>query len=285
MKKKQYFAEKEEQAVIEYITTNSKSNKNRIYENILKEPFRKMIQSILRKYPTYIGNYEMEEVEAYALTHLIDQMVKYKPFIVEYKTFDDKWVKKKDNRYRFIFIDDAYSKLEYLRKLNNNIEYRVFKSKAFSYCQTIIRNYFKDWGRRNYNETKTNLNFEEYIDEINNKTEYTYEIDDNDEHVLEKLINIIVNKIKNKLDYDKNIKDNEIVVGDAIINILKNWHILFMEDTPDGKYEKKVTNKFAKNKILLLLKEQTGLSTKEIRTAIKPFKEIYFLEKNDFFEN
>ena len=56
------------------------------------------------------------------------------------------------------------------------------------------------------------------------------------------------------------MKKNEIIVGDAIVNVLKNWHVLFMEDSPEGKYNKRVTNKFAKNKILLFLKEQTGLS-------------------------
>ena len=74
-------------------------------------------------------------------------------------------------------------------------------------------------------------------------------------------------------------------MGDAIVNVLKNWQVLFMEDSPEGKYEKRVTNKFAKNKILLYLKEQTGLSTKEIRIGIKPFKEIYFIEKIDYMED
>ena len=81
------------------------------------------------------------------------------------------------------------------------------------------------------------------------------------------------------------MKKNEIIVGEAIANVLKNWHILFMEDSPDGKYNKRVTNKFAKNKILLFLKEQTNLSTKEIRIAIKPFKEIYFFEKIEYLED
>ena len=34
-----------------------------------------------------------------------------------------------------------------------------------------------------------------------------------------------------------------------------------------------------------ILKEQTGLSTKEIRIGIKPFKEIYFVEKMDYMED
>jgi hypothetical protein len=76
-----------------------------------------------------------------------------------------------------------------------------------------------------------------------------------------------------------------VLIGDAVINILKNWNVLFMEDSPDGKYDKQVSNKFAKNKILLFLKEQTNLTTKEIRIALKPFKEIYLFEKNSLYED
>ena len=74
-----YFAEKEEKAVLDYINSNSSEEKNRIYNEILVEPFRKMIQSILRRYPIHIGNYDMELVEASALTHLIEHMVKFDP--------------------------------------------------------------------------------------------------------------------------------------------------------------------------------------------------------------
>ena len=43
-----YFAEREEKAVLDYINSNSAEEKNQIYNEILLEPFRKMIQSILR---------------------------------------------------------------------------------------------------------------------------------------------------------------------------------------------------------------------------------------------
>jgi hypothetical protein len=241
-----YFAEREEQAVIDYINSNSLEEKNRIYNEILIEPFRKMIQSILRRYPIHIGNYDMIEVESNALTHLIEHMVKFNP---------DK-----------------------ITKSGN-------KTKAFSYCQTIIRNYYKDHSKKSYNEKKINLSFDDYIDEINENVEYTYEIELESQHQLEKLINSVIKKIEDKINDDPLMKKNEIVVGDAIANVLKNWQILFMEDSPDGKYNKRVTNKFAKNKILLYLKEQTGLSTKEIRIGIKPFKEIYFFEKMDYLDD
>jgi hypothetical protein len=239
-----YFAEREEQAVIDYINANSQDEKSRIYNEILVEPFRKMIQSILRRYPIHIGNYSMKEIEENALTHLIEHMVIYNP---------------------------------------NTITKSGKKTKAYSYCQTIVRNYYKDHSRRTYTERKINLNYDDHIDEINENSEYCYEIEDSDNiQGLEKLIDCVVKKIEDKINSDTNMKKNEIVVGDAIINILKNWHILFLEESAEGKVDKKITNKYQKNKILLFLKEQTGLSTKEIRLSLKPFKEIYFIEKFNY---
>ena len=283
-----YFAEKEEQAVIDYINSDIQTIKNRIYNEILIEPFRKMIESILRRYPIHIGNYTMDEVESDALKHLIEHMVKYKPYIIEHKTIvndcDEKWIKL-GNDYRFMNIENAIDMLNSLDINNKKNEYRIFYSRAFSYCQTIIRNYYKDHSKKSYNEVKINLSYDDFVDEIEKNDNYIYEIDFTEHQQLEQLINTVMEKIEYRINNDVNIKKNEIIVGDAIINILKNWHVLFIEDSADGKYRKRITNKFAKNKILLFLNEQTGLSTKEIRIAIKPFKEIYFFEKTGYFDD
>ena len=284
---KQYFAEKEEKAVIDYILSDSLEEKNNLYNKILIQPFKIMIETILRRYPIHIGNYGMNEVELNALEHLIDHMVKYRPFIIERKAFDaevDKWNKLGD-AHRFIYVKDAEVDLHLLNEKKDGFKYRIFNSKAYSYCQTIIRNYYKDHSKKSYTERKTNLCFDDYINEINNNIEYTYEMETEQQQQLEKLINSVIEKIEDQINNNSTIKKNEALVGDAIVNVLKNWQVLFMEDSPDGRYEKRVTNKFAKNKILLYLKEQTGLSTKEIRIGIKPFKEIYFIEKIDYMED
>ena len=284
---KQYFAEREEKAVIDYILSDSLEEKNDIYNQILINPFKIMIETILRRYPIHIGNYDMGEVELNALEHLIDHMVKYRPFIIERKALDaevDKWNKLGD-AHRFIYQVDAEVDLYKLNEADDGFKYRIFNSKAYSYCQTIIRNYYKDHSKKSYTEKKTNLRFDDYADDINESLEYTYEMEMEQQHQLERLINSVIEKIEDQIDNNVTIKKNEMLVGDAIVNVLRNWQVLFMEDSPDGKYEKRVTNKFAKNKILLYLKEQTGLSTKEIRIGIKPFKEIYFNEKIDYMED
>jgi len=229
--KLQYFGEKEEEAVINFIKSDSLEERNRIYNNILIEPFKIMIQSILRIYPIYIGNYTMYEVEFDALTHLIDSMNKFNP--------------------------DAITK-------SGN------KTKAYSYCQTIIRNYFIDHGKKSYNESKRKLDFDLYAEELSNDDKYSYELEYNDSDNLELLIISIINKIEEKLlDEKSSLNKNDIIVGNTIINILKDWEVLFLDSS------------FKKNKILSLIREKTGLSTKDIRLSIKKsFEKIYLFEKN-----
>lgn len=237
--KKIYFSEREEQAVIDYIKSDSKEEKDKIYNEILKEPFRIMTESILRRYPIHFGTYDIYDIEKNALSHLIERMV----------TYDENRV-----------LDGGR------------------KARAYSYCQTIIRNYYRDHSEKSYKEKTNNLHFDDFSEEICNKDEYLYRIDD-EKSDMEILIANIVQSIENKIKSDVQLKENEITVGYAIINILNNWNVLFLEDSPDGKYEKSVTNKYAKNKILVYLKEQTNLTTKEMRQAIKSFKDIYYLEK------
>ncbi|MFW5847639.1 MAG: hypothetical protein ACOCVF_01790 [bacterium] len=242
--KNYYFSEKEEQALIKYANSDDFDERNRIYEEILKEPFQKMVEIIVRRYPMHIGNYDIKEVEQNALSHLTEQMVKFNPY-----------------------------------KITKSGK----KAKAFSYCQTIVRNYCKDHSKRSYGEKKNYLSFEDYSDEIITKSEYIYEIDNENEDQINELINRIIDKIRDRIDGDKSLKKNEIIVGEAIINVLSNWEDLFLEDTPIGKFNKKVTNNYQKNKILLLLKEQTGLTTKEMRMSMKQFKEMYYLTKDEFY--
>jgi len=241
---KHYFGEREEQAVVQYINSTSYEERNRIYTDILEKPFRRMVESILRRYPIHIGNYETADLEMYAISHLVEQMVKFKP--------------------------------DRITKLGN-------KAKAFSYCQTIVRNFFKDHGKKSYNEKIQNLAFEDFHEEIETKEEYMYEIDHSNDLELQELINKIIKSLRSKIDTDKTLKKNEIIVGEAIINVLLNWNVLFLEEGTYGKYGRKVSNNYTKNKILLYLKEQTNLSTKEIRSSMKQYRELYFLEKSGFF--
>lgn len=241
-----YFGKVEEEMFLKYVRSTDKHERDIIYNKYLKNPFQKMVESILRRYPVHIGNYTMEEVEQNGLSHLIENMWKYQP-----------------------------------DRLNKEGK----KAKAFSYCQTIVRNYYRDHGKRSYSEKTSNLNYEDFSGEIENMDEYMYEMDYSEDVEIQELISSLVGRLKDKVENDKSLRKNEIIVGEAIMNVLENWDILFTEETRQGKYNKRVTNNYTKNKILLLLKEQTRLSTKDIRASMKQFKELYFLNKKVFYSD
>lgn len=51
--RKGYFYETQEQAVKDYLSSNDENEKNRIYNEILKPAFTKMVESIIRRYKLY----------------------------------------------------------------------------------------------------------------------------------------------------------------------------------------------------------------------------------------
>jgi hypothetical protein len=62
-----------------------------------------------------------------------------------------------------------------------------------------------------------------------------------------------------------------------LVEILETWEVTY--DDMEG------SNKFNKLSILSSLREGTNLSTKDIRSAMKRYKELYVSLKNDISEN
>lgn len=283
-KNRKYFGEREELAVIEYILTDSHETRHKIYNNILKDPFKKMTSSILRTYNHHIGNYDIMEVELDGLSHLIENMTKFRPYIIEYRDpyCDDKEKWNKHRKFRFLDKYEAELKLNELIELKDGYEYRLFSATAYAYCGTIIRNFYKDHSKNSRNEIivnqyldTTEVNFDEDI-------RYSYEIDtEYEEDPVLRLFNNLIESINNVIQKDNTLLEQEIIVGKGIIEIFKNWENLFLEHTENGKYDKKITNNFAKNKILFYLKEITNMDMREIRISMKKYKELYNLIKDD----
>ena len=74
-----YFQEEQEQAVIDYLSTKSPSERNRIYNDTLRPAFEKMVESIIRKYKLFIPGESMEDTFIDTLGFLISKMEKFKP--------------------------------------------------------------------------------------------------------------------------------------------------------------------------------------------------------------
>lgn len=74
-----YFQEKQEQAVVEYINSQSQSRRNQIYNEVLAPAFEKMVESIIRRYKLFIPDEEFEDTYTDTLSHLVTKLDKFSP--------------------------------------------------------------------------------------------------------------------------------------------------------------------------------------------------------------
>lgn len=253
--KEYYFGEVEENAIVEYNNATTQSEKNLIYEKYLHKPLTKLVGAIIRKYPKYIGNCGIEELEERTYIHVYNSIAGYDP---------------------------------------NLFGKNGQKVKAYSYLGTIAHNYYKTHSQTSYKQESTSDDLgqynSDYIEEQIKEHYNPHAIDGND--FISDLIETTITEIKDEILYNKRLKLNEIKVGEAIITILKNYKDFFPENenikieyTKKGKMKKqKITNFYAKNKIFYVLREVTGLQTKELRSGLIAFKSLYFLNKKLLLE-
>jgi len=74
-----YFGPEQEEAVVNFLTSESYSERNKIYNEYLKAPIDKMVESIIRRYKLYRKEYEYEDVHSDTLSFLITKMHNFKP--------------------------------------------------------------------------------------------------------------------------------------------------------------------------------------------------------------
>jgi len=74
-----YFDEREETAVRNFLIAESYEEKNKIYNEFLKEPLDKMISSIIRRYKLYRKDMDYEEIHVDTHSFLMTKIDKFKP--------------------------------------------------------------------------------------------------------------------------------------------------------------------------------------------------------------
>jgi len=139
------------------------------------------------------------------------------------------------------------------------------KTKSFSYFGTIAKHYFlgnkKDFSK----STKILHDYDSNKEEADRK-----KVEDPKPYAKEEvsydLFNFIINSIEEELNRNT-LSKNDQKVGDAIIQIFKNHEIL-------GVYNK--------NQVYQLIKENTGLETKDITYSLHRFRIVYKVLKQEF---
>ena len=230
-KNEMYFGPNEEKAVNDFLASTDDYERNLIFNQHLKEPLNKMIESIIRKYKLYRKYETFEDLHGDTLSFLITKVHKF---------------------------ENGRGK------------------KAYSYFGTICKRYILGLLMKDVKSEKNTTSYEDVSTEIEEKAEYSYVIDDSDfsmDEFLSKLIDSIKEELNDEdLPLKKRLNENERKVGEALIEIIMNWESAF--DTMSGG------SKYNKNSVLETMRNYTNLSTKDIRIAMKRFKDLYILLKH-----
>ncbi len=140
------------------------------------------------------------------------------------------------------------------------------EKKAYSYFGTICKNYLMGQIIKDQKETNRKISYEDISYDLENSNDFSYNIENDNLDAI-----TIINHFLVELDSflkNTNLSENEIKLGHALYDLFDNYNEVFIGND---------NNKFNKNIVLLSLREMTNLSTKEIRSSMKKFKNIYFL--------
>jgi hypothetical protein len=138
------------------------------------------------------------------------------------------------------------------------------EKKAYSYFGTICKNYLMGQIIKDQKDMNKKISYEDISTDLENNPEYSYSIDNYTIDSLDIIQNFLLS-LENFLQKE-DLNENERKLGEALHEIFLNYDKIFVGTS---------NNKFNKNIILLSLREMTNLSTKEIRSSIKKFKNIY----------
>ncbi len=140
-------------------------------------------------------------------------------------------------------------------------------TKSYSYYGTIAKHFYLG-KRKEFSNAKNNVvDFDLYKTQLDNKLFDDSMVSEKKDNSLE-LFNFVVKTIENEIDND-NMSKNDRKVGDAIVQIFKNHQII-------GVYNK--------NQVYQLIKERTGLDTKDITYSLHRFRINYKTIKQKFIK-
>lgn len=281
--RKGYFYETEEQAVIDYISTTDKEKKNKIFNDYLYPAFVKMIESIIRRYNLYCSDEEFQQTFDDTLSYLMSKISHYKDTIYEYEEIDfipqnETPVIVTEDRKKEFFknVTETNPKFLVIDYFDDSFKYYELKErkyKAFSYCQTVVRNYLIYKRMQLVKDQQRNTSYDTISETFENDTRFSTE--NQDSYILaEKLINQTSKEIKEMIESPEeyNLSDKEVKVGYALCDLLdnNNWENLIKGED---------SNKLLKSSVLYFLREETLMSTKEIRDNMRSFKKLYYTLK------
>ena len=157
--------------------------------------------------------------------------------------------------------------------------------KAYSYCGTVCKNYLIYKNIQYTKNKQRNLSYDEMLEGLpgslddfsKGRNHSDDETTDQSYTMAERLIKEMSTEIKNIMGHpaDNQLTENELKVGTALTELLDNWENVL---DIDG------SNKLQKSSVLYFLREETMMTTKEVRDNMRKFRSAYYLLKKGLIE-
>ena len=156
------------------------------------------------------------------------------------------------------------------------IKFHKFKpsknKKSYSYYGTVCKHYLLGRLIKEDKKLKSILPYEDYSEFVENDERNSYTIEDDDSDLTNFILKIS-KTIREEME-TKILNENELKVGRSLVRILEEWDNIFSDEAGKNK-------KYNKNLILLYMRNMTSLTTKDIRNAMKRYKVIYQMLKDE----
>ena len=147
--------------------------------------------------------------------------------------------------------------------------------KAYSYYGTICKNQLIYKINQFKRKTERNEPYDDTYEKYQNSIQYSTNEEEN--NFTQDLVENIVDKIQTMIRDERcHLNDNEKKVGIVLCDLFNNWENVLVDDG---------SNKLNKSKILYYLRENTLLSTKEVRDNMKKYKFAYYEIKKKMLED
>jgi hypothetical protein len=143
--------------------------------------------------------------------------------------------------------------------------------KAYSYYGTICKNYLIYKINQFRKKIERNEPYDDTYERFQNDINYS-ETETVEKTLAEELVEKIVTKIKEMIDDESlNLNENEKKVGLALCELFENWEDILCSNG---------SNKLQKSSVLYFLREETLMTTEELRDNMSVFKKEYYILKD-----
>jgi len=238
---KGYWGKEQEDAVVRYLESNSQEERNSIFNKHLKNPLKKMTDSIIRRYKLYRPDLNYDDTHNDVLSFLVTKMDKFKP------------EKNKKSYSYFGTIIKRHLIVQINKSKKNTKTNASYEDISPSNIETMEND------RKDLQTETLNLNYNELIIEV-----------------FKNLSVVISDKIE---ENEKNMTKEELKVGLALVDIFDNWYQIQEYFLRNNKYNKNLIFEYIRTMTELNTK-QIRDSLKYYKDVYQYFKTGYIEERD-----